>query len=167
MIKIKQQFGKLTVLSGAGGNYIDKWLCQCSCGNFTVVLGMALRTGLAKSCRGLEILSEGSARSCLHNWMRKNKPRPKLCERCKKNPATDFSSKGISSQCGRSFDDYEWVCRSCRFLKAMTKSKDIYEIRKSYACGTFTQEELAMSFSISMKTIGQIIQCKGAYSEMK
>lgn len=162
---INQKFGELTVISGAGSNYIDRWLCQCSCGNFTVVLGTALRTGLAKSCKGLEILPKGSAKIRMRNWVKRNKPRPELCEKCKTNPATDLSSN--ITKCGRGFDDYEWLCKSCRFLKAMRKSKDIYEIRKSYACGTFTQEELAISYGMNIETIDQIIQYKGAYSEMK
>lgn len=162
---IDQKFGKLTVISGT--NYSDKWICQCSCGNFAVILGTALRTGLAKSCEGLEILPQKDANHRIRRWVRRNKPRPELCERCNESPATDLSSDITNKkECSRAFADYKWLCRSCRFLKAMRKSKDIYEIRKSYACGTL-QKELAVSYRMSIETIDQIIQYKGIYTEMK
>lgn len=52
-----QRFGRLTVKERAG-TYISPadlskaatWLCECDCGNTTVVLGRNLRTGGTKSC---------------------------------------------------------------------------------------------------------------------
>ena len=47
-----QKFGKLLVLRMSGktksGNI--KWLCQCDCGNQSVVVGSKLRNGSTKSC---------------------------------------------------------------------------------------------------------------------
>jgi len=45
-------FGKLTIIKEAG---VDNWekikyLCQCSCGNETIVLGTCLRSGRTQSC---------------------------------------------------------------------------------------------------------------------
>ena len=47
-----KQHGKLTVLRwwGTTWRHRNKWLCQCSCGNQTVVTGDYLRNGDTKSC---------------------------------------------------------------------------------------------------------------------
>lgn len=48
---VGKRFGRLTVIREAGkvrGEYT--WLCQCDCGNQTVVLGWPLRSGRTKSC---------------------------------------------------------------------------------------------------------------------
>lgn len=49
---IGQRFGKLTVIENMGK--LNKkhyfWKCKCDCGNETVVLGSALRSGNTKSC---------------------------------------------------------------------------------------------------------------------
>lgn len=47
-----QKFGRLTVESFAGKNSrrYATWLCQCDCGNKTVVCGSDLRSGNTKSC---------------------------------------------------------------------------------------------------------------------
>ena len=46
------QFGRLTVLTfaGAAKNGNAMWLCQCTCGNKTVVDGYRLRKGTTTSC---------------------------------------------------------------------------------------------------------------------
>lgn len=47
-----KKFGKLTVIERAGSTSggIAKWLCQCECGNKTIVLGSHLRNGHTTSC---------------------------------------------------------------------------------------------------------------------
>lgn len=47
-----QRFGKLVVkeLAGKDGRGECKWLCQCDCGNTTVVYGSHLRKGRTVSC---------------------------------------------------------------------------------------------------------------------
>ena len=47
----------------------------------------------------------------LHNWIRRRKPKPELCERCKKVPPYDLAN--ISGEYKRDVNDYEWLCRSC------------------------------------------------------
>jgi len=49
---IGQTFGEMIVLSRVANNANGsaRWLCQCSCGNQTEVLGAALRQGMTKSC---------------------------------------------------------------------------------------------------------------------
>ena len=87
-----KKFGELTVINYRRG---DKWLCQCSCSNFAVARGTALRTGLAKSCKDLEILSKESTNyRSMQDWIKRNKPRPELCDSCKENPV----ETAVSSQ---------------------------------------------------------------------
>lgn len=47
-----QRFGRLTVIREAGkdSHGMYKWLCQCDCGNQTVVLSSQLKSGRTKSC---------------------------------------------------------------------------------------------------------------------
>lgn len=47
-----QKFNRLTVIRRAGSDkqHHAKWLCKCDCGNETVAITSALRTGHTKSC---------------------------------------------------------------------------------------------------------------------
>ncbi|WP_412989927.1 AP2 domain-containing protein [Pediococcus siamensis] len=47
-----QRFGRLVVMrrTGTAKNRNAKWLCQCDCGNQTVVDGYRLRNGMTRSC---------------------------------------------------------------------------------------------------------------------
>lgn len=48
-----QRFGRLVVLKYYGNNAANSnamWLCQCDCGNKTVVDGVRLRSHITKSC---------------------------------------------------------------------------------------------------------------------
>ena len=47
----------------------------------------------------------------LHEWIKKRKPKPKLCERCKKRPPYDLAN--ISGEYRRDVNDFEWICRKC------------------------------------------------------
>ena len=52
---IGQRFGRLVVLSYAGDEYIgsdhnSRWICQCDCGNQTMVGGNKLKSGHTVSC---------------------------------------------------------------------------------------------------------------------
>lgn len=51
----------------------------------------------------------------LHQWIRKNKPKPDLCERCGEKPPYDCAN--ISGEYLRDVNDYEWLCRRCHMLK--------------------------------------------------
>ena len=60
------QYGQLTVIKREGTKRGQAaWLCQCSCGNTTIVAGHDLRAGNTKSCgcqkyKGLEIQNQGT-----------------------------------------------------------------------------------------------------------
>lgn len=47
----------------------------------------------------------------LHAWMRKNKPKPLLCEICEERSPTEIANK--SGEYLRDTNDYWWTCRSC------------------------------------------------------
>ena len=51
----------------------------------------------------------------LHQWIRKNKPKPELCECC--HQKTPYDCANISGQYLRDVNDYEWLCRRCHMLK--------------------------------------------------
>lgn len=47
----------------------------------------------------------------LHNYIEYHKPKPKFCEKCKKNKPYDLAN--ISGKYKRDIDDYKWLCRVC------------------------------------------------------
>ena len=47
----------------------------------------------------------------LHIWIKDHKPKPKLCEDCKKVSPYDLAN--ISGEYKRDIKDFKWVCRSC------------------------------------------------------
>ena len=47
----------------------------------------------------------------LHIWVKRHKPKSKLCEDC--NEQTPYDLANISGEYKRDVDDYKWVCRSC------------------------------------------------------
>lgn len=51
----------------------------------------------------------------LHNWIRRAKPKPILCECCKENRPYDLAN--ISGGYKRDINDFEWLCRSCHMKK--------------------------------------------------
>ena len=53
--------------------------------------------------------------SALHNYIRWHKPKPELCEKCKKAPPFDVAN--ISGKYTRDVNDYRWLCRKCHMTK--------------------------------------------------
>jgi len=51
----------------------------------------------------------------LHEWIKRYKPQPKLCEICKKKPSYDLANK--SGKYLRDLTDWEYLCRSCHMIK--------------------------------------------------
>ena len=66
-----QKFGRLTVISRAENSKTGqvRWLCECECGNQTVVQGADLRRGRTKSC-GCWNSEKNSKRSKTHGMTR-------------------------------------------------------------------------------------------------
>ena len=53
--------------------------------------------------------------NAIHIWVKRFKPKPKLCESCKKNKPFDLAN--ISQKYMRKINDYEWLCRKCHMIK--------------------------------------------------
>src|SRR5579859_34617 len=51
----------------------------------------------------------------VHEWVRRHKPKPELCENCKNNPPRDLAN--ISQKYYRDVNDFEWLCRQCHMNK--------------------------------------------------
>lgn len=93
-----QRFGRLVVLEryGSGPNGSALWLCQCDCGNLSIVLGSQLRGGRTKSCgclRSISRLTHGQINTPLYkSWAH-------MKERCN-NPNSknynDYGGRGIT-----------------------------------------------------------------------
>jgi hypothetical protein len=58
----------------------------------------------------------------LHDWIRRRKIKPELCEDCKNEPPYDLAN--ISGKYLRDINDYKWVCRRCHMLED-GRGKDI------------------------------------------
>ena len=63
--------------------------------------------------------------TALHNWVRRNKAKPEVCDMCKENMPHDLAN--ISQKYKRSIDDFEWLCRKCH----MNKDGRIYNLKNS------------------------------------
>lgn len=51
----------------------------------------------------------------LHSWIKRHKPKPNICEDCKKNKPYDLAN--ISGKYLRDIADYKWICRRCHMIK--------------------------------------------------
>ena len=50
----------------------------------------------------------------LHEWVGKRKPKPKFCEKCKKQKKLELANK--EGNYTRNPNDYFWLCRKCHTL---------------------------------------------------
>lgn len=54
----------------------------------------------------------------LHTWVRKNKPKPKLCEHCKKIKKLELANISIRRGAityNREFKNWMWLCHKCHY----------------------------------------------------
>lgn len=66
-----KRFGKLTVIGEAGHRGKElAWLCQCDCGNKTVVIGNNLKRGHTKSCGCLQVTHKATGTRLYTIWQR-------------------------------------------------------------------------------------------------
>ncbi len=69
----------------------------------------------------------------IHEWIANRKPKPKLCEKCKKKPPYDLAN--ISGKYKRDINDFKWLCRKCHMIEdgsyiiAINNLKNAYRIR--------------------------------------
>lgn len=97
-------YGKLTVLSLAGKNKHSQriWLCQCECGNTTIVSGGSLTTGNTKSCGCEEgFFKHGGYKNSSYNTWRAMMRR---CYNPKDKDYAKYGAQGVTVQ--DSWHDY-------------------------------------------------------------
>lgn len=73
---IGKRFGRLVVLSYAGDEYVgsdnnSRWICQCDCGNQTIVGSTKLKSGHTASC-GCLVSEKARERMLTNNPMKKS-----------------------------------------------------------------------------------------------
>ena len=61
----------------------------------------------------------------VHNWIRKNKPKPKVCEDCQKKIKLELAN--LSGKYKRDIADYKYLCRSCHFNFDGTNKKIVFD----------------------------------------
>lgn len=168
---IGQSFGSLLVLREAASDKKGKkrWLCRCTCGNFTIVYGFNLTSNSTQSC-GCSRQKDNAGYRAVHLWLTKIKPKPEFCELCKEQPAEQLSyNHKDSKEYSRNPDDYNWLCTSCHCFKdrgsntVITKTK-IRRIRELCNKGA-TQRELATLFRVDCGTINNIVNYRGHYQK--
>lgn len=54
---------------------------------------------------------DGVGYSAIHDWVRRHKPEPKLCEYCGKVPPQELSNIGHTYK--RNLKDWKWGCKKC------------------------------------------------------
>lgn len=64
--------------------------------------------------------------TALHNWIRRHKLKPELCEDCHKNKPYDLAN--ISGNYKRDINDFEWICRRCHMIKDGRKDRLIQRL---------------------------------------
>lgn len=105
--------------------------CSPSCRRFTSAtkkLWSRQRKGIPKTAEWKKVMAiskmsennpnwkgDGVGLDALHIWVLRRKPKPELCEMCKKSPPKDLAN--ISQKYLRSVDDFEWLCRKCHMTK--------------------------------------------------
>ena len=57
------------------------------------------------------MFKENAGYFAIHDWVRRRKDKPELCERCGKEHPHDLAN--ISQQYKRDVNDFEWLCRRC------------------------------------------------------
>jgi len=73
----------------------------------------------------------------LHEWIRKRKPKPCLCEECNKQPPFDLAN--ISGEYKRDVTDFKWLCRGCHMKsdgRLLNNLRQNQERRHSFQEGT-------------------------------
>lgn len=119
--------------------------------------------------------------AAIHNWVRRRKPKPQLCEKCKVKPPQELSN--ISQQYKRDVEDFWWLCKTCHaefdgYNKKGHKGKDykesigesngraklnnkkVYEIKELLRKGELTKTEIAKMYDVSLYPISAIARGK-------
>ena len=68
----------------------------------------------------------------LHYRIKKNKPKPKICDICKKSKKLELSNK--SGNYKQDLSDWQWLCRSCHMKYDIEKGLRINTIKNIRRC---------------------------------
>jgi hypothetical protein len=92
----------------------------------------------------------------LHQWIRNHKPKPELCEECRKIKPYDLAN--ISGKYRRDINDFEWLCRKCHMKKdnrlEFLHNAGFQKGQKSWNKGLTKETDKRMK-RISKKSIGR------------
>lgn len=98
---IGKKFNKLTVISKEPKNKLGevRWLCQCECGNKTIILSYYIRKGITRSC-GCLMKELAKIRKTTHNFSRTStyhiwQAMKNRCENPKSSMYKYYGGKGI------------------------------------------------------------------------
>jgi len=103
----------------------------------------------------------------LHAWIKRHKPKPKVCEICKIKEPYDLAN--ISGEYKRNVNDFQWVCRSCHMkldgrVQKLRHTKlteiNILTILGLYENGNLSIGAIMKMFSVNRKTIYRILHGK-------
>jgi hypothetical protein len=85
--------------------------------------------------------------NALHGWVRRNKPKPDLCESCKEKPPRDLHNTPGTYK--RNLEDWVWLCRRCH----MTEDKRLIGLieRNKDGTGKSPSEETRKKLSEASK----------------
>jgi len=63
--------------------------------------------------------------AALHIWIRKNKPKPEVCEECKQKKRLTISFNNNLKKYTRNINDYRWLCYKCHNIYDLNKRRKI------------------------------------------
>ena len=121
--------GRLTAIIKVEG---IKWWFICDCGEYLIAEAPGVRYGNTRSCGCHRIIMGKTGKdswawknskqmAAIHFGIRQLKPKPELCEFCKKELPKDLAN--ISQEYKRDVNDYEWLCRRCHQEKDGRRNK--------------------------------------------
>jgi hypothetical protein len=95
-----------------GKHHTNEWKKKHSkrmSGKNNPMFGISINGENAHQWKGEFVSYEG-----LHIWVRKNKPKPDVCEMCNFFKPKQISN--ISGEYKRDIDDFQWLCASCHWI---------------------------------------------------
>lgn len=143
-----KQFGNLTVISrvedyvSPKGTHKSRWLCQCKCGNTTVVTGDNLRSGNTTTCGCTRLYREDwtghlfGKLTVVKEVDKKHGVRRMLCKcECGTEKEVDLNhlTSGKITTCGRCQRPYEDLTgQTFGYLLVISENIEQYQLKKHY-----------------------------------